>query len=179
MTEAEEQSLEARLRARKAARGKSKISTAEQMEALFKEEELDRRDLVEAFGAGVCPINLYKDAKWSRRGLATPPMYTGGHFLTKELSLSGVLLATLTTNTETLRSPLWQLIAEGFGGIERLRSLFVLFNIVSIEAGYDQGKKLKKLLPPWAWDLAEELLVEGLNYCGPPDRACSFGAVFL
>lgn len=176
MGEAEELRLETRLRARKAARAKTKITSGRMRAEFFKEEELDRRELLNAFGSGVCPINLNDGAEFTRHGLKTPPKYVGGHFVTKELSLNGILLATHSGDTETLRSPLWQLIAEGFGGIDKLRSEFVLFNICSIEAGFDQGKNLKKLLPEWAWDLAEELLVEGLNYCGPPERACSFGA---
>ena len=178
MTELEERQLETRLRARKEARKekKSKISVGEQTDELFKEAELDRRGLVSAFGLGVCPVNLPEGATFTLDGLATPPKYVSGHFVTKELGLDGVLLATHSGDAETLRSPLWELVAEGCGGVNKVRREFVLFNTVSFEAGYDQGSNLKKLLPKWAWDLAESLLVEALNYCGPPDRAASFGA---
>ena len=174
----EERQLETRLRARKEARAekKSKISVGEQIDELFKEVELDRRGLVSAFGLGVCPVNLPEGATFTLDGLATPPKYVSGHFVTKELGLDGVLLATHSGDAETLRSPLWELVAQGCGGVNKVRREFVLFNIVSFEAGYDQGSNLKKLLPKWAWDLAESLLVEALNYCGPPDRAASFGA---
>ena len=178
MTELEERQLETRLRARKEARKekKSKISVGEQTDELFKEAELDRRGLVSAFGLGVCPVNLPEGATFTLDGLATPPKYVSGHFVTKELGLDGVLLATHSGDAETLRSPLWELVAEGCGGVNKVRREFVLFNTVSFEAGYDQGSNLKQLLPKWAWDLAESLLVEALNYCGPPDRAASFGA---
>jgi hypothetical protein len=178
MTELEERQLETRLRARKEARAekKSKISVGEQIDELFKEAELDRRGLVSAFGLGVCPVNLPEGATFTLDGLATPPKYVSGHFVTKELGLDGVLLATHSGDAETLRSPLWELVAQGCGGVNKVRREFVLFNIISFEAGYDQGSNLKKLLPKWAWDLAESLLVEALNYCGPPDRAASFGA---
>ena len=84
MTELEERQLETRLRARKEARAekKSKISVGEQIDELFKEVELDRRGLVSAFGLGVCPVNLPEGATYTLDGLATPPKYVSGHFVT-------------------------------------------------------------------------------------------------